>query len=54
MYKDLIYIINYIFLPPKLPQKNDSNNGKSASLIEELLAVLRLFQAYILEQECSE
>jgi hypothetical protein len=54
MHKDLTYIINHVFLPPKLPQKNDSDNGKGTSLIEELLAALRLFQAYIPEQERSE
>jgi hypothetical protein len=54
MHKDLNYIINHVFLPPKLPQKNDSNDTKSASLIEELLAALRSFQALIPEQKRSE
>lgn len=50
----LNYIINHVFLPPKLPQKNDSDDAKSASLIEELLAALRSFQTHIPEQERLE
>ena len=54
MRKDLDYIINHVFLPPKLPQKDDSDARKSASLIDELLAALRSLQAHIPEQERSE
>lgn len=54
MRKDLNYIIDHVFLPPKLPQKDDSDARKSASLIDELLAALRSLQAHIPEQERSE
>lgn len=48
------YIIDHVFLPPKLPQKDDSDARKSASLIDELLAALRSLQLHISEQERSE
>lgn len=54
MCKELNYIINHAFLPPKLPQKNDNDITKSAALIEKVLAALRSFQAHIPEQERSE
>jgi len=54
MRKDLNYVITHVFLPPKLPHKNDSDDTKSASLIEELLAALKLLQALIPEQERSK
>lgn len=54
MRKDLNYVINHVFLPPKLPQKDDSDARKSASLIDELLAALRSLQLHISEQERSE
>lgn len=54
MRKDLNFIINHVFLPPKLPQKDDSDDTKSASFIEELRAALRSLQAHIPEQERSE
>lgn len=52
--KGLSYIINLVFLPPKLPQKDDSDDIKSASLIEELRALLRSLQTHIPELGCSE
>lgn len=54
MRKDLNYIIDHVFLPSKLPQKDDSDARKSASLIDELLAALRSLQAHIPKQERSE
>ena len=51
MRKDLNYIINHVFLPPKLPQKDDSDDTKSAALIGQVLAALRSFQAHIPEEE---
>ncbi|KAI4225246.1 MAG: hypothetical protein L6R40_008378, partial [Gallowayella cf. fulva] len=54
MRKDLDYIINHVFFPPKLPQKDDSDDTKSAALIGQVLAALRSFQAYIPEQELPE
>ncbi|KAA6412393.1 MAG: hypothetical protein FRX48_03383 [Lasallia pustulata] len=54
MRKDLNYIVNHVFLPLKLPQKNDSDDAKGASLIEELRAALKSLQAHIPERERSE
>lgn len=54
MRKDLNFIINHVFLPSKLPQKDDSDDTKSASFIEELRTALRSLQAHISEQERSE
>ena len=50
MRKDLDYIIDHVFLPSKLPQKDDSNTTKGASLVEEVLAALRLLQAHVPKQ----
>lgn len=54
MRKDLNYIVDHVFLPSKLPQKDDSNATKSVSLAEEVLTALRLLQAHIPTQERSE
>ena len=54
MGKDLNYIINHVFLPSKLPQKDDSNATKGASLAKEVLSALRSLQDNIPEQERSE
>lgn len=54
MCEDLKYIINHVFLPSKLPQKDDSNVGKDYSLVEEVLAALESFRAHISEQESLE
>ncbi|KAL8784948.1 MAG: hypothetical protein Q9195_008836 [Heterodermia aff. obscurata] len=54
MRKDLNYIIDHVFLPLRLPQKDNSNVTKNASLAEVMLAALRLFQAYILTQKRLE
>jgi hypothetical protein len=47
----LRYIINHIFLPPKLPQKDNSGTDKDIALIVEFEAALKLFQAYVPSQE---
>jgi hypothetical protein len=54
MPKDLDYIVNHVFFPPKLPQKDDSNVKNDDLLIEELLAALKLFQSHITGREYSE
>lgn len=54
MRKDLNYIVNHVFLPLKLPQKNDSDDAKGASFIEGLRAALKSLQAHIPERERSE
>ena len=46
----LSYIITHVFLPPKLPQEDDSDFENDSSLVDECCAALRSFQAH-LEQE---
>lgn len=45
------YIIAHVFLPPKLPQEDDSNSEQDSALIEECKAALSLFQACLPGQE---
>jgi hypothetical protein len=54
MSKGLEYIINHVFLPPKLPQEDDSNATNSAFLTEQLLVALRSFQDHSPKQKRSE
>ena len=43
MDSNLPYIINHVFLPPKLPQKDDSSPSRDAALAEALLEGLEAF-----------
>lgn len=54
MRKDLYYIINHVFLFPKLLQKNDNDVTKTVSVIEELLTALKSLQDRISKQERSK
>lgn len=54
MRKDLNYIVDHVFLPSKIPQKDGSSVTKDASLAEEVLIALMLLQAHIPMQERSE
>lgn len=54
MGKELDYIIHHVFLPPKLPQKDDSGVEKTNALIEMVLAATSLLQDHLPEQERSE
>ena len=54
MRKALDYIINHVFLPPKLPQRDDSDVTNSVCLIKQLLAALRSFQDHLPEQNRSK
>lgn len=45
------YIITHVFLPPKLPQEDDSNSEQDSALIEECRAALMSFQACLPGQE---
>jgi hypothetical protein len=49
----LNYIVTHVFLPSKLPQEDDSNATKGASLAEEVLTALRLLQAHVPPEERS-
>lgn len=40
----LNYIITHVTLPPKLPQKDDSDSGKDVVLLQQCEAALRTFQ----------
>ncbi|MCJ1386871.1 hypothetical protein MMC17_009999 [Xylographa soralifera] len=48
---DLSYIINHVFLPSKLPQKDDSDAAKDEFLMRKLLAALESLQHHIPEKE---
>ena len=54
MGKELNYIINHVFLPPHLPQEDDSGVEESNSLIEMVLAASKLLQDHSSEREHSE
>ena len=54
MGKELDYIIHHVFLPPKLPQKDDSGVEETIALIELVLAAMRLLQDLLPEHERSE
>lgn len=49
--QSLFYLINHVFLPPKLPQKEDSDVVQESALIEECEAALRSFQAHLPSNE---
>ncbi len=51
MDEDLDFIINHVFLPPKLPQKDDSDDTKNVYLLVKLREALESFQAHIPEQQ---
>ncbi|MCJ1310407.1 hypothetical protein MMC25_004071 [Agyrium rufum] len=40
----LQYIFNHVFLPPKLPQKDDSNSNDENALIREVISALEVFR----------
>lgn len=54
MGEELNYIINHVFLPPHLPQKDDSGVKETNALIDMVLAASELLQNHIPEQEHSE
>ena len=43
----LSYIINHVFLPPRLPLKDDSDASNDAALVEQLLNGLERLQDHI-------
>ena len=51
---DLQYTINHIFLPPRLPQKDDDNVKNNVALSKRVLAALQALQAYVPEQQNLE
>ncbi|KAH0566189.1 hypothetical protein GP486_000421 [Trichoglossum hirsutum] len=50
----LRYIVNHVFLPPKLPQQDDSGVVKDTALIEKCLEALTSFQAQVPVKEHPE
>lgn len=54
MSTELDYIINHVFLPPKLPHKDDNGVEETNALIEMVLAATNLLQDHLPEQERSE
>ncbi|KAK2765376.1 hypothetical protein FQN54_008222 [Arachnomyces sp. PD_36] len=53
MDKTLVYILNHVFLPPKLPQEDDENLEGSKALLEELLTALVEFRRFSAAQELT-
>ena len=53
----LYYVINHVFLPPRLPQNSDNDNASShendLALKTCLLAALKSYQLYVAERDCS-
>jgi len=45
--KCLSYIIQHVFLPPRLPQKDDSEYRKDSALGKHCEIALGLFQSYL-------
>jgi hypothetical protein len=50
----LDYIVNHVFLPPRLPQEDDGNSKNDSILIEECKSALCLFQACLPVEERSQ
>ncbi|CAG8973653.1 hypothetical protein HYALB_00002219 [Hymenoscyphus albidus] len=49
--QSLPYIINHVFLPPKLPQKDDNDFEQDSALVQECEAALTSFQTYLPAEE---
>jgi hypothetical protein len=47
----LEYMFHHVFLPPKLPQRDDSDVIKEHRLIEQCLTALKSFQKLVAEEE---
>lgn len=47
----LEYMFHHVFLPPKLPQRDDSDVIKERRLIEQCFTVLKSFQKLVAEEE---
>lgn len=47
----LEYIVHHVFLPPRVPQADDSNVGEEQKLVEEWLGALQEFQKLVAEEE---
>jgi hypothetical protein len=47
----LEYMVHHVFLPPRLPQKDDSDVGKERELDEQYLGALQSFQKLVAEEE---
>lgn len=49
----MMYIIHHVFLPPKLPEKSDSDPDKEAFLLGKLLDTLDIFKSYVSGDEAK-
>lgn len=47
----LKYMFHHVFLPPKLPQRDDSGFAVERRLIERCLTALKSFQKLVAEEE---
>jgi hypothetical protein len=48
--QSLLYIINHVFLPPKLPQKDDFNQSMEVDLLGMVLEALQKFLSFSVSQ----
>jgi len=46
----LLYIINHVFLPSKLPQKDDEEGGENEALLLECEQAWEMFQHHLLSE----
>ena len=54
MSQNLKYIVHHVFLPPKLPQKDDRDLAKDIALVNSLVTALTAFKAYFPPHEHCE
>lgn len=49
----LNYIINHVFLPPKLPQSDDSSHDMSSILMERFIGAMKEFQSFLPQEDSA-
>jgi hypothetical protein len=45
--KDLEYLLNHVFLPPKLPQEDDSDKERDIVLCQQMYRATREFERFL-------
>lgn len=50
---DLLYLVNHVFLPPKLPQCDDSGDEQDLVVVQELESALRAYVAHVCPEQDS-
>ena len=49
--KDLHYLLNHVFLPPKLPQQNDSDQEQDIVLCQQIYSATREFTGFLSQHQ---